>query len=667
MISEYLYLLIAIFGISAVAIYFLGKLRIPSIVGFLVGGMIIGSSGLNLVRNIHEIEFFAEIGVILLMFTIGLEFSLKNLFKMRSLVFGGGTLQVLLSTLVAAMLSHYLLPDSLNRAFFNGIIISLSSTAIVFKMIIDRAETHTPYGRTTIGILIFQDLCVVLYILLIPVLAGRASSATDIALTVFKAVLVVGGVLFSAKWVIPWLLHEIVKTRSRELFIIAIIALCLGTALLTSLMGLSLALGAFLAGVIFSESEYSAQTVSDVLPLKESFSAFFFISIGMLLDLSFLFNHFGLVLLVVVVIIVIKFITAAVSSYLIGQSPANSVRTGLYLSQIGEFSFVVAITGKKIGLMTDTTYQFFLSAAVLTMIVTPFLFSSSARISSLFLSFPLFRRLEVIRRKKERDHYPHRLKEHVIIIGFGVNGGNLAKNLRYSHIPYVILELNSETVRSAKKEGEPIYYGDGTRSTILRKLGIQSANTLVVAISDASATRTIVKIARSENPYLYIIARTRYVSEVDELIKGGANEVIPEEFETSVEIFSKVLYHYHVPVNVIRENIDATRADNYRALRTVHFERKPGDEAYSFMRDVDMETFLVTEDCCVCGCTLADIQLRTKTGATVIGIKRGDDIYEMPSPTLSIHADDILVIVGKKGNILSAVGCLKTGETEKMK
>ena len=653
MITEYLYLLVAVFSISGVTIYLLGKARIPSIVGFLVGGIIIGPSGLNIVTHAHDIEILAEIGVILLMFTIGLEFSLGNLLRMRALVFGGGALQVLLSVAATALLSFLLLSEPFPKAIFFGMVLSLSSTAIVLKMIMDRSEMHTPHGRTTIAILVFQDLCVVLYMLLVPVLAGKETAPGLVAFTIIKAVVVVAAVLLSARWAIPWVLKEIVRTRSRELFIITIIALCLGTAALTSMLGLSLALGAFLAGVVISESEYSSQTVSDILPLKEAFSALFFIGIGMLLNVDALMGSIGIVAVVVLATVAVKLVTAALPAYFTGQTVGNSFRSGLYLSHIGEFSFVVAVAGRQAGLMEENEYQIFLSAAVLTMMATPFLISWSPRLSSFALHLPWLRALDA-GRKGDREYYPQQLNGHVIVVGFGMNGGNLARVLRHSNIPYVVLELNSETVRRAKRSGEPIFYGDGSSVTILRKLGLQSAKALVVAISDASASRRIVKIARTENPYLYIIVRTRYVSEVDGLVRTGASEVIPEEFETSVEIFSRVLNHYHVPIDTIRENIDIIRSDSYRVLRTVRLASES-----------EIEACRVDGDSYAKGLSLAEIDLRARTGITVVSIKRKETVHELPSASFRLAEGDILTLAGRKKDMEAAATYLRTGNVRK--
>jgi len=653
MIAEYLYLLVAVFGISGAAIYLLGKAKIPSIVGFLVGGIIIGPSGLNIVTHAHDIEILAEIGVILLMFTIGLEFSLGNLLRMRVLVFGGGALQALFSIAATALLSYLLLSEPFPKAVFFGMVLSLSSTAIVLKMIMDRSEMHTPHGRATIGVLVFQDLCVVLYMLLVPILAGKETAPGLVAFTIIKAVTVVAGVLLSARWAIPWVLREIVRTRSRELFIITVIALCLGTAALTSMLGLSLALGAFLAGVVISESEYSSQTVSDILPLKEAFSALFFIGIGMLLNFDALLGSIGITAITVVAVVAVKLITAALPAYFTGQTVGNSLRSGLYLSHIGEFSFVIAVTGRQAGLMEENEYQVFLSAAVLTMMATPFLISWSPRLSSVLSQLPWLRTLDA-GRKGGAEYYPEQLRGHVIIVGFGMNGGNLARVLRHSNIPYVVLELNSETVRKAKRSGEPIFYGDGTSVTVLRKLGLQSAKALVAAISDASASRRIAKIARTENPYLYIIVRTRYVSEVDGLIKIGASEVIPEEFETSVEIFSKVLNHYHVPLETIRENIDIIRSDSYRVLRTVPFVSR-----------TETGTYRVNEDSYINGRTLAEIGLRAQTGVTVVSVSRKEAVHELPSASFRLAEGDILTLAGRKKHMEAAIAYLEAGSNPK--
>ncbi len=643
--------LVIILFISAIIVFALGRLRISSIVGFLIAGVIVGPHGVHLISDVRDVELLAEIGVILLMFTIGLEFSLKNLLKLRRSIFGGGLIQMILTITAVVLLISLFARHSLDMAIFEGFLISLSSTAIVMKIFQEKGELSSPHGRMSVGMLIFQDLCVVPFMLLIPVLAGNGGSPGDVFITMLKAAIVVGAVLFASKWGVPRILHEVVSTRSRELFVITIILLCLGTALITSAFGLSLALGAFLAGIVISESEYAAQAISDILPFKESFTGLFFISVGMLLDLGFLASHFWTISGIVAVIIMVKLITIAVSASVAGLSLQSSIHTGFYLSQIGEFSFILAVAGRNSGLITEEIYQIFLSASVITMIATPFIINLSSPAAVWFVSRSLFNRLQRMRRFDEQEPATLKRTGHVIITGFGVNGRNLAKVLRESDIPYVVLEINSNTVRRMKKKLEPIYYGDGTSIEILHKLGIHSAKVLVVAISDAPATRRIVQIARRENPELHIIVRTRYVAEVDHLMESGANEVIPEEFETSVEIFSRVLHHYHIPRNVITKHIENIRRDCYSVLRGIELPQKGITERQELLKGLETETYIIRSHSVAVGLSLLELNLRVETGATIIAVKRGDTVFHNPSSDFTLKEGDILLIIGKKDDI----------------
>lgn len=654
MIAEYLKALVIVLGISAVIVFILGKLRISSVVGFLLAGILIGPSGLNLIKQVQSIEILAEIGVVLLMFTIGLEFSLKNLLQLRSIVLGGGALQIGLTIVFTGTVGYLFYGQTVSAAVFQGFIVALSSTAIVFKLLFDRAEMNSPVGRFSVGILIFQDLCVVPFMLLVPVLAGNTAGAS-IPVTVAKAFLVIGLILFASRWLVPAIFKHIVGTKSRELFVISIITLCLGTAVLTSTLGLSLALGAFLAGMIISESEYAAQAVSDIIPFKESFTGLFFISIGMLLDIGFVTGNLPAITTIVLIIVLVKLGVLAMTSLILGNSLKTSLMAGFYLFQIGEFSFVLALAGRHQGLISGNLYQTFLAASIITMVLTPFLIRASSGIAEWLVTKTPLSSIERRRHRADRERYPKSIRDHVIIVGFGLNGGNLARILRSMGIAYVVLELNSKTVRSAKRRGEPIFYGDGTSIEILHKMGVKTAGVLVVAISDAASTRRIVQLARSENPHLYIIARTRYVAEVEQLKLLGANDVIPEEFETSIEIFSKVLHHLHVPLNDIREHIDRTRNDNYRALRMVKLPRRYLVEREDILKSIAIETYRIRRGSIAEETTLSDLDLRSRTGVTVIGIERKGTVHRMPSATLRLMADDVLLFIGERADIDCAI------------
>jgi CPA2 family monovalent cation:H+ antiporter-2 len=650
---EFLKTLVIIFGASAFVVFLLQKLKVPSIVGFLIAGAALGPHGFGFVQEVREVELLAEVGVILLLFTIGLEISLKNLKRIRSAVLGGGFSQVLLTLLATAAIAYPFL-GKLNESLFTGFLVALSSTAIIMKLLLDRAEMDSPHGRLSMGILIFQDLCVVPLMLLIPILAGSQGSFPVLLWTVIKSATILFLVIFGARWLVPNILHQIVHTRSRELFVITIILLCLGTALLTSRLGLSLALGAFLAGLVISESEYAYQAISDILPFKESFNGLFFISVGMLMDLRFLSQNPLLTLFAVIFILLLKTSTGFFSVHLLGHPVRVSLQTGLHLAQIGEFSFVLAMAGKSAGLITESLYQLFLSSSVLTMLLTPLIVQLSPNISNWISSKKLLERLDRMQKRAEREGLPSKREGHVIIVGFGLNGRNLAEVLKEASVPYVVLEINNDTVIQMKKRGEPMFYGDGTSPEILHKLGITTARMLVVAISDPASTRRIVQVARKENPKLYILVRTRYAAEVEDLLKLGANEVIPEEFETSIEIFAKVLHHYQVPKNLMIEQIERIRSGSYEVLRRVDLPAKTLPEKCEILLDIDTETYLINDRSRASGRSIKELRIRSTTGATVIAVKRGNEIIPSPGLDFVFAPGDILYLIGTKENLLKA-------------
>lgn len=655
---DFLKTLVIIFGVSATVIFFLQKLRIPSIVGFLIAGIFLGPNGFGFIQDIREVETLAEVGIILLLFTVGLEISLKSLKRIHSTILGGGFSQVLLTLLVITMIS-YPFTKSWERSILAGFLVSLSSTAIVMKILFERAEIDSPHGRLSIGILIFQDLCVIPLMLLIPILAGKGRGFLEVFLTLLKSASIIAIVIWGARWLVPNILHQIVRTRSRELFIITIIMLCLGTALLTSSFGLSLALGAFLAGLVISESEYAYQAIADILPFKESFNGLFFISIGMLMDFKFLSENIFIILLVVTLIIIIKTLTGFFSLHMIGHPVRVSIQAGIHLSQIGEFSFVLATAGKSLGLLSDTHYQLFLSASLLTMVLTPFILRASPNVSLWMSSKRILERLERMRKRAERETLLTRREGHVIIVGFGLNGRNLAEVLRETSIPYVILDLNNDMVIQMRKRGEPIFYGDGTSPEILHKLGLSSARMLVIVISDPASTRRIVQLARKENPRIYIIVRTRYTVEVEDLIGLGANEVIPEEFETSIEIFARVLHHYHVPRNLLFEQIERIRAGGYEVLRKTEVPPKSLSERCEIVSDIETETFFANENSFAIGRSIKEMKIRSTTGATVIAVRRDGRIIPSPEPDYIFQKGDIIYLIGKREDVLHAIELLE--------
>ncbi|MEW6600590.1 MAG: cation:proton antiporter [Nitrospirota bacterium] len=660
---EFLKSIVIIFGVSAMVVFLLHRLKIPSIIGFIAAGIIIGPHDVGIVEDVRSVEILAEIGVILLLFAIGIEFSLTRLLKMKKSVLGGGGIQVLL-TIALFGFAAYLTTGHTGKSVFIGFLAALSSTAIVFKILSERGETDSPHGRVITGILIFQDLCVIPLMLLVPALAGENMQAADLAFTMGKAALIIAIVLASAKWIVPGILYQIVHTRSRELFITTIILICLGIPFLTSKFGMSLSLGAFLAGLIISESEYAHQAISDILPFRDSFLGMFFVSIGMLINVDFIFDNVLRITFAVVLIFGLKLLTGMISSLSLGTPLRTSLHAGLGLAQIGEFSFILALAGKASGLMTEDFYQLFLSSSVATMMMTPLILRSAPSASAWIASRQMLEKVARFRELSEKEGYPGRVRDHVIIVGFGLNGRNLARVLKKTEIPYAVLEMNSDTVREMKAKGEPIYYGDGTSKEILHKTGIDRARLIVIAISDPVSIRRIVAIAKQENPDVYVIVRTRYMAEVDDLRKLGADEVIPEEFETSIEIFSRVLSRYQLPRNVITDYIDSIRKDGYSILRTVQLPKKPLSDREAIMRHIETETYLIKKDSRVGGHSIKKLSLRAETGVTIIGVQRGEKIHQNPSPDFVIEAGDILLLIGKRKNINAAIEYLESERFE---
>ena len=655
---EFLKSLEVIFIASAAVILLLYKLKIPSLIGFIIAGIIIGPHGLGLIKDVHFIQILAEIGVILLLFTIGIEFSLTKLFRIKKAVLGGGGAQVLFTIIGSAALTYVAIGD-VNKSIFFGFLYALSSTAIVLKLLAERGEIDSPHGHTMVGILIFQDLCIVPLMLLIPILSGDGIDILDVAMKMGTAALIIIIVLLSSRWIVPALLHQVVRTKSRELFLTTIILLCLGIALLTSRFGLSLALGAFLAGLIISESEYAHQALSDILPFKDSFMGLFFVSIGMLMNTEFVVDNGIRIAQVVALIFGLKIITGIASALLIGNALRTSLMTGLGLAQIGEFSFVLAIAGKASGLISEEFYQIFLSSSVVTMILTPFMMNAAPTISEWITARPLMKKLIGKTKVSDKEGIPRKRHDHVIIVGFGLNGRNLAKVLKEAEIPYVVLEMNSDTVREMRKKGEPIHYGDGSSKEILHKMGIEKARLLVVAISDPVSTRRIVSIARQANADVYIIVRTRYLIEVDDLKSLGADEVIPEEFETSIEIFSRVLHRYSFPRNAILDMIDKIRSNSYTALRGVELPRHKLFEKYEWLPEIEIDGYRIPEDSHLNEKTIKELQIRKKTGITVIAVRRGKSVHTNPEPDFRLKAEDFLLFTGDRESMNNALDYLK--------
>jgi CPA2 family monovalent cation:H+ antiporter-2 len=634
-------LLIVLAGTIAI-VFVSHKLRMPAVVGFLLAGLVIGPGGIGLIKGVDQVETLAEIGLALLLFIIGIEFSIETVMAMQRRIIWAGFLQVS-ATILAVLLMALAFGVAPNVGLFYGFLVALSSTAIVLRIYNDRGEINAIQGRLASGILLFQDLCIVPLMLMVPLLGHSVQgSFWDVAWAIGKSIIALFLIVGAARKLLPWLLHQVVLLRNREVFVLFVVFICLGTAWLASVAGLSLALGALIAGLVISESELSHQVIADVLPLRDCFSGIFFISIGMLLDPAILTRDFATPVLELLLMMSTKTVVVLLIFWWLYRSLRLGIILGLGLAQIGEFSFILAKAGIGYQLLSATEEQTFLAASILSMIAAPFLIQAAPAVAT-HLTGKLSR-WPAEEPEPQRD--ASAVKGHVIVVGYGLNGQNLARVLREAGIPYRVLELSPELVRAGKAAGEPIDFGDGTRPEILRQTGIDGARVLVVAISDPSATAHVVSQARRLRDDIKIIVRTRYVAEIERLYRLGANQVIPEEFETSVEIFARVLQEYHVPRNVIALQVDLIRKEHYGTLRGLRLQGKQLDELTQYLIGATADVFSVPPDSPLVGRSLREIDFRANSGVTLIAAVRDGKPFHNVGPEFVIDAGDRLVLLG---------------------
>lgn len=632
--------------VAVVVVVILSRLKIPSVIGFLFTGMLIGPHILNLVHSGHEIEVLAEVGVMLLMFTIGLEFSIKRILSMRHEVLVLGGLQIVFTISVVFVLMKFLLGFSLQESILASFVISMSSTAIVLKSLQDKGQLQTPSGRIMTGMLLFQDICVVPLIILTP-LIGKLNEVdpTEILLKIGISFTFIIVIFYLSKFLLPKFFDLVCSLRINELFMILVLTLCFGLAILTNYLGFSLALGAFIAGMILAESDFIYQIEADIKPLKNVFLSIFFISVGMLLNIPFVLNNTANVAIAAFSILLVKtLIIAGIAKTF--KTPLNmSLLIGLGISQIGEFSFMLLNIARPLNFISDEYYQTFLSSSIISMMATP---------AFLGLGNILLNKAEL---KQEIDDNSD-LQKHVLIAGFGVNGQNLSKIFKSLNIPYKIIEINPNTVKKFKKEGEDIVFGDITKRDNLLHMGIDKAQMMVIAISDWDATLKAVTIGRQLNPELKIIVRTEFVTQIEPLYKAGANVVISQEFEASLEIAAYVLKTLGIAGPIVRLKSEQLRKRHYGFFHggSTGAQSKIAElaaishinEAYSVMGDskiIDKNIKLIRNHL-------------KQDDVSIIGIVRGDAIYINPSDDFSIQMMDMILLFGKQNKMDETVELL---------
>ena len=652
--------LVILMAVSVPIVVLLSRAGLPTVIGFLLTGVIIGPYGFGLVTEIHTVETLSQIGVVLLLFTIGLEFSIARMLNIRREGLIGGGFQVGV-TVAIVLVAGYFMGFSFPVSMLLGFIIALSSTAIVLKLLTDKGEVNSPQGNLSVGILIFQDLCVVLMVMLVQSIGGSSgASVFEISKGLAFSLMAFAAIVVAVIYIIPRFFNHIVKLRNREVFILSIALVCMGTAWFTSLFGLSLALGAFIAGLAISESEYSNQIVAEVIPFRDTFSALFFISIGMLLNIQYFVSNLPWLLVLVACIVAGKVLVIVGVGRILKYPLRLSMVVGLSLAQIGEFSFILIKMGRDFSLLSDGIYQSLLAASIVSMAMTPFVYQWASRIA---FKAAMYVGAGVGKGKGGKTT----LSNHVIVVGYGVNGRNLARVLKETAVPHLVTDVNINRVREAKAAGHQAHFGDLSHPEVFKKMGVEMAKMVVVAISDPISTRVIVRNARELNPAVSILVRTRYLREVEDLYALGANQVIPEEFETSVEIFARVLRDYRIPGNIIQNQIDLIRQEGYAMFRNPSIAGEQMTRLTTILEKTVMDTFFVDPGSFLAGKTLMELHLRKTTGTTIIAIVHNGQVITNPHSDFRIEGGDILVLFGSHAQLNAAMGLLnakgpETGE-----
>ncbi len=642
---------VIIFFLSTLVNFIFTRIKVPTIVGYLITGILAGPFLLNLIRSPHEIDLMAEVGVIILMFTIGMEFSIQHLLKIRRVVFLGGFLQL---TLTAIMFMFMAMVYHMNwkAALLIGFLTALSSTAVVLKILQQRSELTSNYGRSVVGILIFQDLVLIPLLLFMPFLSNTESNIkADFLALAIKTIIIVGIVYVGNKWLVPKVLQRIAMTKNQELFLMSILLICFSVAFLTSKLGITLAFGAFLAGLMVSESEYSHNAFGNLIPFRDTFTSFFFVSIGMLLDLSFVYHNLNIVIITVVLVILVKLVIGSFTAFLLGHTFRGTVLVGIALSQVGEFSFILAKLGISYEILTQYFYQLFLAVAIISMSVSPFLIPLGNSIANLLLKLPLPKRLvEGIFPLKQIEIPP--LSNHLVLIGKDSRSLNLSIMAKHMNIPYISIVFDPAIVRKRQDMGETVLYGDAINLPILQKAHTDTAKFVIISVGDLIVSMAIVDRVRQLNKHAYILVRTKHVEDIEELYRIGANEVIPEEFETAIDLFERVLNGFLVPQTEIEKIIARIRDDRYGI-----FYKKTDKAKYNIIKEIpniEIVALKIGEKSVLTGKTLIESQLRSEYGITLVALKREDKIIEHPSSKTVFSAGDIAYILGKSEQITNA-------------
>ena len=635
-VAHFLTELVLLIAFAAAGVALFEQFRLPSIAGFLVVGALVGPGGVGLISDPERVRTLAEFGVVFLLFEIALELPVERLWRVWRISLLAGGLQVSLTVILVAA-GASLLGISPRTALVLGLLVAMSSTALVMGLLSERGEIDAPHGQLIVGILLLQDICIVFFLLGIPLLAGETpTSALPFLTALMRAAAALAVFFVAARFLLPRMLERVARLRSQELFSMIAVLVVVGAAVSAERIGLTLAVGAFLAGLAVNSTPYRHQLFAELIPLRGVLLGVFFTAMGMLFDPETALQQASGVLLFASAAIFLKAgLVAVVVALVLRQGLRLGILSGFSLAQTGEFSFVLAAVAASAGLLDEGLQQVFIAGSVLSLLATPFLVRAAPVVAA-----QLTRSAPFMHRPAEEV----RLSDHAVLIGFGLAGRNVARVLRSLEIPYVAIEANAAAVREARAQGEEVIYGDATRPVLLQRVGIARAKLIAVAITDPTATRQVVNLARSLNPTATILARTRYVLDVDRLQVAGANVVVAEELEGTIDLVSETLRIFGIAEGAIERFTSELRDEGYEMLRTP--TALALDPWLTELLERVSTEWLEVPGSFGGEASLADLEFRARTGASILAVDRGGTTSPNPPPSFAIRAGDRLLVFG---------------------
>jgi monovalent cation:H+ antiporter-2, CPA2 family len=650
--SNFVLGLTTVLGASSVGGFVANKLKQPVLLGYLASGLVVGPFGLRLLSEPDQIKPFAEIGVALLLFALGVEFSLAELKRVKEIAVFGSLLQISLTIAsVGLLVMLFGWVESPTQGIFLGAVLSLSSTAVVLKTLTERGETNTTHGQVMLAILIAQDLALGLMLAILPALKDPSNLLPALGAALLKLLIFVAAALAAGRWLVPEVMKKIAETESSELFLVSVISLCLGVAILTAKLGLSIEMGAFVAGLMISEIDYADQALAKVLPLRDTFASMFFASIGMLIEPNILIQNFGIILGFVGMVMLGKALIILPIVVRFGYSFKTGIIASLGLNQIGEFSFVLALVGVEQGFISQDRYLLLVGTTAITLLLTPLWMRFAPVIADKLMDMPpLANYLRQFRDTKDLS-IPEGFRDYVVVAGYGRVGQTVVNILQQQGYKVLVIENSEAAVKRLRTQNIPYIFGDGDSELVLEKAHLDRAKALAITLPDPASSRILLKHALDFVPELDVVIRAHKNDEIDLLTQLGAKEVVQPEFEAALEIGAHVLATLGESTSTIHSVVDNMRTDRYQGIREEGFSRKPGVDLGDVAPELNKEWVVLEGNSPLIGLTLKSADIRKYTGVTIMAINKGSQKQYYPQADTVLSTNDRLLAVGEPEEI----------------